>query len=243
MVGLRPTSTCSAPTTSEWASVNVFHITGVGAHFHPTGSGDTAVQWVEQLIFLLFAVGGALLWTAIAALRSSKRTEYQTLYAWLRFLLRLTCAMFMFNYGLDKLLPSQMQPPSMAILNEPVGNMSPMTMLWSLIGLNPGYEVVCGAAEVIGGVLLLFRRTALAGALLASFVLTNVLLYNMFFDVPVKLLPLICCLRCFSSACPMLPPCGAFSGSTSPPRPPASGFPRPAVAAFALLPAPWRSST
>ncbi len=62
-----------------------------------------------------------------------------------------------------------------------------MTLLWSLIGMNPAYEMICGAAEVIGGLLILFRRTALAGALLSAFVMTNVLLYNLFFDVPVKL--------------------------------------------------------
>ena len=145
------------------------------------------MHWVQQLVFLVVAALGALLWTLLATLRSSPRTQYQTLYAWLRFLLRLSCGMFMLDYGCDKLFPMQMAPISIAILNEPVGHMSPMTMLWALIGLNPAYEMVCGAAEVLGGVLILFRRTALAGALLSAFVMTNVLLYNLFFDVPVKL--------------------------------------------------------
>jgi hypothetical protein len=172
---------------SMWAATHVFHITGVGATFHPTGSGDGAVQWVQQLVFLTFALTGASVWTLVAWIRKSQRTQYQTLYAWLRFLLRLTCAMFMFRYGFDKVFPLQMPPVSIAVLNEPVGNMSPVTFLWSLIGLNPWYEVVCGTAEVCGGVLLLFRRTALAGALISAFVMTNVLLFNLFFDVPVKI--------------------------------------------------------
>ena len=172
---------------SEWAAVHVFHVTGVGAHFHPTGSGDTAVQWVQQLVFICFAVVGGLVWTAISAARGNRRAEYSVLYAWLRFLLRLTTAFFMFLYGLSKLFPMQMAPISIAVLNEPVGQMSPMTMLWSMLALHPVYEMICGAAEVIGGILLLFRRTALAGALVSAFVMTNVLLYNIFFDVPVKL--------------------------------------------------------
>ncbi len=172
---------------AEFVSLHLFHFTGVGATFHPTGSGDTQVQWVLQLLFLVLALSGGLLWTAIAALRGNRRTEYQTLYATLRFLLRLTCGMFMLGYGLAKVFPLQMIPVSIAVLNEPVGNMSPMTFLWSLIGMNPAYEIVCGAAEVTGGILILFRRTALAGALVSVFVMTNVLLFNMFFDVPVKL--------------------------------------------------------
>jgi hypothetical protein len=95
--------------------------------------------------------------------------------------------MFMMSYGLAKVYPQQMPPISIAILNEPVGNLAPMTFLWSLIGMNPAYEMVCGFAEVLGGALLLFRRTALMGALLSSFVMANVVLYNFFFDVPVKL--------------------------------------------------------
>jgi hypothetical protein len=172
---------------AEWTGQHLFHLTGLAAHWHRTGSGDTTLNWILNGLFVVFAIAGGLLWTAIAALRGNRRTEYRTLYAWLRFLLRLTLAMFMFLYGLGKLFPLQMAPISIAILNEPVGQSSPMTLLWSLIGLNPVYESICGAAEVLGGLLLLFRRTALLGALFSSFVLANVVLYNFFFDVPVKL--------------------------------------------------------
>ena len=172
---------------SDWISVHVLQYTGVGATHHPTGSGDTLVQWVQQWLFVALAIVGGLLWSAIAAARGHRRVEYTTAHAWLRFLLRLTCGMFLMSYGLAKLFPLQMAPISTAILNEPVGNLSPMTMLWSLIALNPAYEMICGAAEVLGGILILFRRTALAGALLGAFVMSNVLLYNLFFDVPVKL--------------------------------------------------------
>jgi len=47
--------------------------------------------------------------------------------------------------------------------------------------------MICGWAEVVAGVLLLVRKTSLAGALLTTFIMTNVLLYNLFYDVPVKL--------------------------------------------------------
>jgi hypothetical protein len=93
----------------------------------------------------------------------------------------------MLNYGFAKLFPLQMSPPSLAVLNEPLGNTSPMTMLWTLIGLNPIYEMICGAAEVTAGVLILFRRTTLLGALLTAFLTTNIVLYNFCYDVPVKI--------------------------------------------------------
>jgi hypothetical protein len=174
-------------TLTEWTGQHIFHLTGLAASWHPTGSGDTTLNWILNGLFIVFALAGGLLWTLVAMIRGNRRKEYQTLYAWLRFGLRLTCGFFMLNYGLAKLYPFQMAPISIAVLNEPVGQSSPMTLLWSLIGMNPIYEMICGFAEVLGGLLFLFRRTALAGALLSAFVMSNVLLYNLFFDVPVKL--------------------------------------------------------
>jgi hypothetical protein len=172
---------------TEWTGQHVFHLTGLAAHWHPTGSGDTTLNWILNGLFVVFSLVGGLVWTVVAMVRGNRRKEYQTLYAWLRFGLRLTCGFFMVNYGLAKVYPFQMPPISIGILNEPVGNMSPMTFLWTLIGMNPIYEMICGGAEVLGGLLFLFRRTALAGALLSAFVMSNVVLYNFFFDVPVKI--------------------------------------------------------
>ncbi len=131
---------------------------------------------------LAYSLAGALIWSLFA-----RRDEYRTAAAWLRFLIRLTLVLAMANYGFSKLFPMQMPPPSLAVLNEPVGSVSPMTLLWTLIGFNPIYEAVCGAIEVVAAILLFFRRTALAGAILTFFVMGNVLLYNLFFDVPVKI--------------------------------------------------------
>ena len=172
---------------AEWTAQHVFHLTGLAAHWHPTGSGDTAMNWILNGLFVVFSLVGGMIWTIVAMLRGNRRKEYNTLYAWLRFGLRITCGLFMLSYGLAKVFPFQMAPISIGILNEPVGNMSPMTFLWALIGMNPVYEMICGAAEVIGGVLLMYRRTALLGSLFSAFVIANVVLYNLFFDVPVKL--------------------------------------------------------
>jgi hypothetical protein len=187
---------------SEFTGQHLFHLTGIAAHWHPTESGDTAMNWIQNGLLLTFALAGGIVWTLIALLRNSPRTEYRTLDSWLRFLLRLTCAMFMIGYGLAKVFPFQMPPPSIAVLNEPVGNLSPMTLLWNLIGLNPVYEIICGSAEVLGGILLLYRRTALAGAIFSAFVMSNVVFYNFCYDVPVKLFSVNLLLGCLFLALP-----------------------------------------
>jgi hypothetical protein len=187
---------------SEFTGQHLFHLTGIAAHWHPSESGDTTMNWIQNGLFLAFALAGGIVWTSIALLRNNRRTEYRTLDSWLRFLLRLTCAMFMAGYGLAKVFPLQMPPPSIAVLNEPVGNLSPMTFLWNLIGLNPVYEIICGSAELLGGILLLYRRTALAGALFSAFVMANVVFYNFCYDVPVKIFAVNLLLGCIFLALP-----------------------------------------
>jgi hypothetical protein len=168
---------------AQWLGQHLFHLTGVGAKLHDTGSGDTILNWIAVGIMLAVAMVATLLWTAL----DRRSTAYPKLFFWFRLTIRLALGYAMLNYGLAKLFLLQMAPPSLAVLNEPVGNTSPMTMLWTLIGLNPIYEMICGAAEIAGGVLLLFRRTTLLGALLTAFLTANIVLYNFCYDVPVKI--------------------------------------------------------
>jgi hypothetical protein len=168
---------------TQWLGHRFFHLTGTAAAWHGGGSGDTAQNWIQLGVFLVIALAATMVWSVL----DRKRTAYPVLYAWLRFTIRLMVGVSMIVYGFAKVLPIQMQPPSIGMLNEPFGQMSPMTLLWSMLGVMPVYEMICGWAEVIAGVLLLVRRTSLAGAMLTTFVMTNVLLYNLFYDVPVKL--------------------------------------------------------
>jgi hypothetical protein len=168
---------------AQWLGQHWLHLSGVAATLHPSDSGDTALNWVDCGIMLFVALVSTVLWTTF----DRRRTAYPILFAWFRFTIRLTLGIAMLNYGTSKLFPMQIPLPSLAILNEPVGSMAPMALLWTLIGLNPGYEIVCGVAEITAGLLILYRRTALLGALFAAFIVSNVVFYNFFFDVPVKL--------------------------------------------------------
>ena len=169
---------------APWFGQHLFHLTGTSAWLHPVGvAGDQALTYVSIGIMLVVASVATLLWTAL----DRRSTAYPRLYLWLRLLLRVAIGAAMLIYGTMKLFPNQMAAPSLAVLNEPMGETSPMTLLWTMLGLHPLYEMICGATELLCGVLILFRRTALLGALLTVFVVGNVALYNYFFDVPVKI--------------------------------------------------------
>ena len=166
-----------------WIAIHVFHLSGPRTTYFPTGSGDTTLAWIENLLFVLTA----LVATAIWSLLDRKRFEYRAAHAWLRLLLRYTLAFTLLSYGFVKVVPLQFQPPRLSRLVEPYGEFSPMGVLWTFMGSSPAYVVFSGCAEVLGGVLLLFRRTTTLGALVSFGVLANVVALNFCYDVPVKL--------------------------------------------------------
>lgn len=166
-----------------WAAVHVFHLRGAVTQYHPTGSGDTTLDYVLVFCFAMMAVCGALIWTLL----DRHRPNYRTLYAWLRLLVRFTLAFTMLSYGFAKIYPLQFMPPFLSQLTETYGESSPMGILWTFMGASPAYTRFCGLAEVSAGLLLLFRRTTTMGAIVAAGAMLNVAALNFCYDVPVKL--------------------------------------------------------
>ena len=161
----------------------LFHLQGDAARFVPTGSGDTALDWLLLLLTLLIAPLGGALWGVL----DSERTEYQMLGAWLRLLLSFVLGATLLGYGFFKVFPSQFQFPSATVLDESYGESSPMRLLWTFMGASRGYQIFAGVAECAPGLLLFFRRTRTLGALMSAAVMLNVTALNYFYDVPVKL--------------------------------------------------------
>ena len=164
-----------------WVGQQVFDI---DATFRFRGSGDTTFNYVQ--IFCFFALGGAVsaIWTAL----DRKRINYVRLHEWLRVVVRFFLATAMFAYGGGKVIPDQFPSPSLDRLSAPLGDAPPMALLWAFMGASEGYSVFTGAAEMLGGLLLCFRRTTLLGAIICCGVLSNVVALNFCYDVPVKLL-------------------------------------------------------
>ena len=85
------------------------------------------------------------------------------------------------------MFPVQFRQFGLQRLIEPYGEFSPMGSLWSFMAASTPYTIFAGTSEVLGGLLLLFRRTVTLGSLVAFGVLVNVVMMNFCYDVPVKL--------------------------------------------------------
>jgi hypothetical protein len=185
---------------TPWMAASLFHLSGIAVTPHPTDSRDTALGWITILLVIFVAILGTALWEILHRGRPNNAAAS----VWVRYLLRLALGFIMLRYGIFKIFPLQMSHPSLAVLNEPLGQSSPMTLLWTLIGLSPAYQIASGVLEAACGLLLFFRRTALIGALLGIVVVTNVVLLNFCFDVPVKLGALLILFALFVLAWPDL---------------------------------------
>ncbi len=166
-----------------WVAIHILHLSGKATTYFLTGSGDTTLDYIENLLFVVIAAIAAVVWSVA----DRKRPDYRSLDAWLRLAVRYTLAFTMFSYGFAKVFPLQFRFPGFQKLTELYGDFSPMGVLWNFMGASTAYTIFAGICETLGGALLLFRRTATLGALLSFGVLLNVAMLNFCYDVPVKL--------------------------------------------------------
>lgn len=147
------------------------------------GSSDMTWNYVQQFWYLVLAVVGAIVWAVLP----HRRLPFPAQYAWLRIVVRHGLAMMMLSYGFIKVFGAQMEPLGPAHLSRTYGESSPGGLLWSFMGFSRFYMGFTGMAEVLGGALLLWRRTATLGALVTAGVMAHVVVLNFCYDVPVKI--------------------------------------------------------
>ncbi|HJQ41264.1 MAG TPA: hypothetical protein VKB93_29340 [Thermoanaerobaculia bacterium] len=147
------------------------------------GSGDTLYDWVRIGTMAVLALLGAIVWSIL----DRRRPNYATLGGWAHLFLRYALAISMVTYGVSKVIKLQFPTPGYGRLTGTYGESSPMGLLWTFMGYSTAYTFIAGASELLAALLLFFRRTATAGAIVAAAVMTNIALLNFCYDVPVKI--------------------------------------------------------
>jgi hypothetical protein len=133
---------------------------------------------------LILSAIGALAWS----LFDRRRNNYEKLFQWLKLYLQYFLAAYLFGYGFVKIFPSQFEAITTSRLTMTVGDQSPMLLAWNFMGYSTTLMKLNGWAEVLAGLLLLFRRTATPGAILSAAIFGFVVSMDFTFNVPVRLL-------------------------------------------------------
>src|SRR4051794_269379 len=102
------------------------HVLGVKARYHLSGSGDTTYNYVLIFCYLILALAATAVWTLL----DSRRANYARLHEWLRVYVRFALAAAMILYGAYKVIPEQFGTPFPSDLLQPIGEGSPMHLLW-----------------------------------------------------------------------------------------------------------------
>src|ERR1700674_4836319 len=164
----------------SWVGKHVFHLSMALPLESDGGSGDDTAHFVQLFCTVALAAAAALVWTLL----DRRSQDHRRLHDALRLYVRYTLGAILLDYGMLKLIKGQFKFPWR--LDEPYGEMSPMGLLWMFMGYSTLYNLFAGAAEAGAAVLLFFRRTTTLGALLAVAVMTDVVMINFSYDVPVK---------------------------------------------------------
>ncbi len=150
------------------------------------GSGDNTYAYITLFVSAVLAVLVFILWSLI----DKKRKSYNQLQYWFFVILRVFLVAFMLLYGIVKVFQIQFQPPSLVKLLQPLGELSPMGLAWTYMGYSKGFGIFAGAMEIIGGLLLIPKRSVTLGAFIIIGVMSQVFMMNLMFDIPVKLFSL-----------------------------------------------------
>lgn len=164
-----------------WIAKTFFSINEIS--LEGTGSGDMYYHYMELFFCFVVALIGSIIWSFF----NKKNKTYDTLIHWFLVFIRYYLAYSMLSYGYSKIFYNQFGAPSLTRLLQPYGDSSPMGIAWTFIGASKPYTVFSGLAELLGGLLLLTRRTTLLGAMVSFAVMFNVMMLNYCYDVPVKL--------------------------------------------------------
>lgn len=152
----------------------------------PNSSGDTTYNYVQVFCFFLLALVATAIWTLL----DRKRPHYARLQEALHVYVRFALAYWMFVYGSGKVFPLQGGSLTLDRLLQPIGDSSPEGFFWSFMAASAAYKIFAGLAEMLSGFLLVFRRTALLGALIGVGVFIHVVVLNFCYDVVVKVFSL-----------------------------------------------------
>lgn len=171
----------------DFANAKFFHVKPVlSIRGSGNGSGDTSRDWAYQCLLLSFSVIGLIIWT----IADRKNKEYNRLNYWTILFVRYNIISVAVIYGIIKVLVMQMPAPNATLLSTPVGDFSPMRLLYVFMGSSKPYEILTGVSELLIVVLMLWRRTTTLGIFLSLIVFSNVVIFNLDYNICVKIFAL-----------------------------------------------------
>ena len=146
---------------------------------------DSRYEVVRYTLCILLAIIGSIVWVLLD--RKYQTTYDQKLKNLVQTILRYHIAFIILTYGLSKVFNVQFGLLSIDTLDQTIGESSPMGFMWNFLSYSQTVTQFSGWLEVIGGVLLFFRRTTFLGLILLVTVMANVVILDIGYNVSVTI--------------------------------------------------------
>lgn len=148
------------------------------------GGDDTVYNFFK----MCFCVVVAFVVTVITLFVDFKRDHYNTLQQWLTVCIRYFVFYMMFSFSIRKFLFIQFPPLTEDVLNTKLGDFDAENLLFSYMSYSRPYVLLVATIQMVGGLLLLSRKTVMLGALISIGVMFNMLMVNLFYNNSQKIL-------------------------------------------------------
>lgn len=147
------------------------------------GSADGVFHYIKIFTFFLIS----LLFTFSLFTFWRNRLNFEKLLGFLVIYSRYYVGFSLIGYGMIKLFDIQFPAVSLEGLEERYGDSSMQQLMWTFMSASKPLAFFVGSMQILGGYFLFFRRTQTIGALIIIIVMTNVVVMNLCYNIPVKL--------------------------------------------------------
>lgn len=159
----------------NWLNVGYADIFYLSKYAPSFVGNDNFINW---LIIAIIAGIGTFVWDSIY----KKDINYDQLYYWIRVLVRYRLAIGVIAYGFLKFFPIQSPIPSISNLNTEYGDFTAWKLFSLGLGVVPSYQSFLGLVEIVGGLLLLNRKTTTIATLIILPFAGNVAISNIAYE-------------------------------------------------------------
>lgn len=149
------------------------------------GNGGNIPWFPPVLVFSLIGISLSsvlffpLIWHFLEKKQKINSTKiYGFLYSSIRYCIAFTIAAFGWKkfYGLQFIVPAE-------IANMPMNRQTGEWLTWFYFGYSHTFGIIVATIQIVGGYLLLFRKTLLIGAIILFSLLFNLTLINIFYQM------------------------------------------------------------
>jgi hypothetical protein len=165
--------------------VFLFIISGL-VSFLPEKSAELYLKYLQlsnQFLIIIPALAGVLYVLVSNKREKSGAFNSEKTHAIIWGLIRFWLAAGIATYGFGKILGTQFTTPTISVRDTLAGDLTGRKLTWFYFEYSPAFTLIIGWLQIVGSLLLLFRRTTLLGIFILLPVMLNIVLINLFYGI------------------------------------------------------------